>query len=44
MESVERGRLKVNFTPEAEEELRFLVEKQQLDFYKSFEEVKELIE
>eukprot|EP00347_Sterkiella_histriomuscorum_P005014 403358232 len=44
VESKERGRLHVQFTEEAIEEVKQLVYSGKLDFYHSFEEVKELIE
>lgn len=44
IESKERGRLKVFFTKDAEDELRTIVDQGKLDFYKGYEEVKELVE
>lgn len=39
MESKEKGRLKVSFSPESEEELRGIVFSGKLDFYHDFKEV-----
>lgn len=44
LESKERGRLKVKFSEESENELKYLVDQGKLDFYKNYDEVVELIE
>ncbi|CDW81477.1 UNKNOWN [Stylonychia lemnae] len=43
VESKERGRLQVEFSPESAEELRVLVSSKKLDFYDDYEQVQELI-
>jgi Asp-tRNA(Asn)/Glu-tRNA(Gln) amidotransferase B subunit len=42
-DSKERGRLKVTFGENSEEELKVIVSQGSLDFYKDFNEVKDLI-